>query len=103
MAMFHLSYDIAESSDITILKVVQFLCGELLCDIKLHRTESTLIFESGCELDYIASRIEMRFPQNCYYELSEIKHGRCKGKQNPKIEDDYCSVCKIFRNQSKIK
>lgn len=101
MKRFHLSFDIAEGSNIKTLDVVRFLCEDLLCKIVFHRVKSTFIFDSDDVLSKLAMKIEQRFPDDFYYELSEVK-GECYGKQNPEIKDDYCEVCDGYRIHSKI-
>ena len=102
MRRFHLSYDIAEESNITILDVARFLCGDLQCQIVLHRVKSTFIFDSDLVIDSITMEIEKKFPKDFYYELTEVKDGICKGKANPIIKEDYREVCKMYRINSKI-
>jgi len=102
MRSFHFSFDIAQNSDITTSEVVQFLCGELLCKIVFHRVKSTFIFETDEVLSTLAAKIEQKFPEGIYYELSEVKDG-CRGKQNPEIKEDYCIICDTFRSFAKNK
>ncbi len=102
MRRFHFSFDIAQDSDITTLKVVQFLCGELLCKIVLHRVKSTFIFETEEVLSTLAEKINQKFPEGVYYELSEVKEG-CRGKQNPEIKENCCITCDTFRAFAKNK
>lgn len=101
MRKFHLSFDIADGSNITTSDVVRFLCGDLLCKIVFHRVKSTFIFDSNDVLNELVTKIEQKFPNDFYYELSELKDG-CYGKQNPEIKDDYCNVCDGYRIHSKI-
>lgn len=101
MRRFHFSFDIAQGSDISTSDVVRFLCEEMLCKIIFHRVKSTFIFDSDDVLSTLVMRIDQRFPNDFYYELSEVKDD-CHGKQNPEIKDDFCDVCNAYRLHAKV-
>lgn len=101
MAKFHFSYDITTDSDINILDVVHFLCGEEKCKNIKHPVKSTFIFESDKNIKILSEAINNKYPENFYYVLSEIQDSIAYS-QNPEITMDYSKPCETYNLNSKI-
>ena len=102
MARFHLSYDIAESSNLTFANVVEFLIRKEGCTQIEHPVWSTIIFDcSTKDLLAIESDIKRRFPSNFYFALSEVEKGIWKSNSNPKCDEEK-QIIKMYLIDSKI-